>query len=141
MLNPDPVDPFLEKKGIFIELGDESVKSTGTASDAVVGSSETKSKVVELQGQKGIKGITNALISLDQNCKTTNFFDSEGSEEEEEAETQALKGVWHKKLGYVHVMERNGSRLTVRQPGGRNLQTIYLRACDSRREYDTYCEI
>ena len=142
VLNPDPVDPFVEKKGIFIELGDESVKSTGTASDAVVGSSETKSKVVELQGQKGIKGITNSLISLDQNCKTTNFFDSEGSEEEEEeAETQALKGVWHKKLGYVHVMERNGSRLTVRQPGGRKLQTIYLRACDSRREYDTYCEI
>ena len=88
-----------------------------------------------------IKEIRNSPISCDQNSHTTNFFDENRSEEEEkEEESEALQGVWHKRLGYVLVQEVRGSKLTVRQPGERKSQTIYLRGCDSRREYQTYCK-
>ena len=141
LLQADHSDHFLPKKQNSVELGEQSDSNSYTVGTVDIKPSSTEGTTVELGDQKVIKAIGKSVIRSDHNCHTTNFFDSERSEEEEkEAETQELKGVWHNKLGYVHVIDKRGSRLTVRKPGERKSQTIYLKACDSRREYETYCE-
>ncbi len=141
LLQPDQTDHFLPEKEDSVQLGNKSDSTNYTVGDVEINPNASDDFVVKLGDQKVIKEIRNSPISCDQNSHTTNFFDENRSEEEEkEEESEALQGVWHKRLGYVLVQEVRGSKLTVRQPGERKSQTIYLRGCDSRREYQTYCK-
>ena len=140
LLQPDQTDHFLPEKEDSVQLGNKSDSTNYTVGDVEINPNASDDFVVKLGDQKVIKEIRNSPISCDQNSHTTNFFDENRSEEEKEEESEALQGVWHKRLGYVLVQEVRGSKLTVRQPGERKSQTIYLRGCDSRREYQTYCK-
>ena len=142
LLRPDHVLPDQPEKAKSVELGDKIGSNALTVNDLDVPQTSTNSSKVELNGQKVIKAIGENLITSDQNTHTTNFFDKKRSQESEEAqekEKESLKGVWHKKEGYMVVIDQRGSKLTVRRSGEQKTQTIYLRGCDSRREYETYC--
>ncbi len=142
LLRPDHFLPDQPEKAKSVEPGDKIGSNAVTVNDVEVPQTSTNSSKVELNGQKVIKAIGENLITSDQNTHTTNFFDkkrSQESQEEKEEEKESLKGVWHKKEGYFLVLEQKGSKLTVRRYGEQKTQTIYLRGCDSRREYETYC--
>ena len=142
LLQPDHFLSDHPKNIDSVELGDQTESDTFTVGNVDVKQSSTESSTVELGDRKVIKVIKNSVISSDHNQHTTNFFDekrSQESQEEEEKEKESLKGVWHKKEGYMVVIDQRGSKLTVRRSGEQKTQTIYLRGCDSRREYETYC--
>ncbi len=138
----DPFDPFDPKKSDSVEVADQGESNDVDISDAPISQTSQSGSFVELVGKKAIKGIKGDVIHFDQNSNTTNFFREKGDQEtEEKEEEKTLKGVWHKEHGYLKVVEQRGSRLTVRKSGERKTFTVYLQACESRREYENHCEI
>ena len=142
LLTTEHLDHFSGKNTDSDDEGEKVDQSTITQRDVSLPQTSSNGSPVELGGKKVINVIKGNVITPDQNSNTTNFFDekrSQESQEEEEKEKESLKGVWHKKEGYLVVIDQRGSKLTVRRSGEQKTQTIYLRGCDSRREYETYC--
>ena len=138
-LQAAPKFPIPQEKNKKVDSVAKKGSNSVVTGDISIPHNSTKEVKVESNGQKWI---SEELIHFAPNSRTTNFFENkQEEEEEEEAKTEALKGVWHNKLGYVHVLEQRGSKLIVRQPGERKSQNIYLRGCDSRREYQSYCDL
>lgn len=141
MLQPDQLFPDQPEKHTSVELGDQTALNSVTIGNSDIPGSSTNSSTVELNEEKTIKAISANLIGADQNSHTTNFFpESRSEEKEKEAEKEALQGVWHKEHGYLRVINQQKSLLTVRRSGERKSFKVYLRGCESRREYKTYCE-
>ena len=144
LLHPDHFSSDQPEKRKKVELEPKTESNVVTVGDVEIPQSSTKASKVELNGQKVNKAIGENSIVADQVGDTTNFFDSQSPDAESETdsnqEEKRLVGVWHKKEGYVRVVSVNGSRLTVRRSGETKTKTIYLRACDNRREYETHCE-
>ena len=134
--------PDQQKKIDSVEFTGENASNPVADRLNAIQQNSTNNNSVDLNDGKVIKVIKENQITSDQFGDTTNFFDkkrSQESQEEEEKEKESLKGVWHKKEGYMVVIDQRGSKLTVRRSGEQKTQTIYLRGCDSRREYETYC--
>ncbi len=144
MLQERDLLPVPQQKKENVELNGGNGSNVASTGDLALHQTSTNHQNVEVSGQKGISG---ELIHFATFSDTTNFFDEEEKEEEEkeeegkETEKPTLKGVWHNKLGYVHVLDQKRTKLTVRQSGTRKSQVIYLRGCDSRREYQSYCDL
>ncbi len=142
LLRADHLLPDQQKKIDSVEFTGENASNPVADRLNAIQQNSTNNNSVDLNDGKVIKVIKENQITSDQFGDTTNFFDkkrSQESQEEEEKEKESLKGVWHKKEGYMVVIDQRGSKLTVRRSGEQKTQTIYLRGCDSRREYETYC--
>ena len=144
LLNSDRFDPDREKKVESVEFNNENAVSPKGDNLKAIQQNSTDANFVEFKEEKVIKEIKGNVILADHYHDTTNYYGEpkEKSEQEptENQEQERLVGVWHNKEGYVHVVEKRGTKLIVRRPGEKQSKTIYLRACDSRREYETYCE-
>ena len=133
-----------QEKAKKVELEPQPYSIVDTEGDVEVHLSSTHHSQVELDGQKVCRPIEKNVNTTVNFGDVTNFFVHQSTDAEsgtaQNSEEKRLVGVWHNREGYVHVVEKRGTRLTVRRPGEQITQTIYLRACDSRREYETHCE-
>jgi len=135
-------DPQEKTKNVGLEPG--STSNSLVINDSELSPSSTGQAKVELNKEKVIKEINDNAIVADQVGDVTNFFDGKYTYAQPETspnqEEKRLVGVWHKKHSYVRVLNVYKSKLRVCRPGERKEFDIYLRGCDSRREYETHCE-
>ena len=136
---PDHKNADREKNTISVELSGQYAQMPIDINTSDVQQSSTNGAVVELNPQKPI---VSDRVSFDRNAHTTNFFEdlrSYSGEEEKTEESQSLSGVWHKRDGYMIVISQRKSKIEVRRSGERKSRWIFLKSCDNRREYETYC--
>lgn len=143
---PDPFSPDPGEVSNLLNGRSLEAEELNICTDTSIQHHSTNGQFVESNGQKVIK---RDQIFCDRHIDNTKNFEIEGEESEANPSNQehelATKGtliaVFHQSKGYCHVVSQNGSKLELRRPGERKIFRSHLRFCDSRREFETYCNL
>ena len=146
-LQPDRFLPDHSKNTNSARVETKEGSKLDIAGNMEVGQSLAKTESARLKGKKPIGAIGRDLHTSDRFGDTTNFFEEKRSGNDESKAPQEkghLVGCFHKKHGYLVIINRQGSKLTVRQPGltarQSNIKTVFIKAVWIL-EYENCCDI